>query len=272
MPETAQVIAGRCTTVFEEAREQRGSAAVERTGSAREQRGSAATERAGSIREQERHGDMIVLIKPDNTVLVHDAEGYQPVAWLTRPESVTVTGDTVAARDGEQSLTVTVHESRVRGRRRLGEAGLPVGECPHCENELLRTDGSVSCPDCETSYPIPRDATVLDDRCVDCGLPRVRVRRGCSLVCCPDCDSLTDRVREAFDRQWDCPDCDGKLRVLYRGGILLGCDRYPDCEAAYSFPTGTHDGECDCGLPRFETPTGPRCLDSGCESDSGPAG
>ena len=242
MTDQVHVIAGRCTTVFE-----------------------------GS-REQEQHGEMLVVVKPDNTVLVHDADGYQPVAWLTRPDSVTVTGDTVAARGGDQSLTVTVHDSRAHGRHQISDAGLPVGDCPDCGDELLRTDGSIACPTCETASPIPRDATVLDDRCSDCGLPQVRVQRGCSLVCCPDCDSLTDRVREAFDRQWDCPDCEGHLRVLYRGGILLGCDRYPDCEVAYSFPTGTHDGTCDCGLPVFETASGRRCLDSGCASqDSGVA-
>jgi DNA topoisomerase-1 len=242
MPEQAHVIAGRCTTVFE-----------------------------GS-REQEQHGDMIVLIKPDDTVLVHDAEGYQPVAWLTRPDSVTVTCETVAARDGEQSLTVTIHDTRAHDDQPLGEAGVPVGECPDCDGELLRASGKLSCPDCETAYPIPRDTTVLEDSCSDCGLPRVRVQRGCSLVCCPDCDSLTDRVRSAFDRQWDCPECSGELRVLYRGGLLLGCDRYPDCEVAYSFPTGMHDGRCSCGLPAFETASGRRCLDSECDSPLPEAG
>ncbi len=235
MPDTAHVIAGRCTAVFE------------------------------GTREQEHCGDLIVLVKPDNTVLVHDADGYQPVAWLTRPDSVTVAGGTVAASDGEQSLTVTVHDASARTAHTLGHAGLPVGECPECDTDLLRGDGTLSCLDCETAVPIPRDATVLDDTCSECGLPRVRVRRGCSLVCCPDCESLTERVREGFDRQWGCPDCDGQLRVLYRGGLLLGCDRYPDCETAYSFPTGIHDGTCGCGLPVFETASGRRCLDSGCK-------
>ena len=52
MPDSAHVIAGRCTTVFEETREQRGSATEQRTGLAR---------------EQEQHGDMIVLAKSDST-------------------------------------------------------------------------------------------------------------------------------------------------------------------------------------------------------------
>ena len=50
MPDAAHVIAGRCTTVFEGTREQRGSA----------------TE-TGLACDQERHGDMLVLIKPDST-------------------------------------------------------------------------------------------------------------------------------------------------------------------------------------------------------------
>jgi DNA topoisomerase-1 len=236
MSDTAQVLAGRCTTIFE------------------------------GTREREQHGDMIVLVKPDGTVLVHDADGYQPVAWLTRPESVTVTGDTVAASDGDQSLRVTVHETHARGQYPVSAAGVPVGECPDCETTLVRGGGSLSCPDCESSHPVPADATVLAERCADCGLPQVRVRRGCSFVLCPDCDSLTERVRAAFDREWDCPDCDGQLRVLYRGGLLLGCDEYPDCEVAYGFPRGTHDGACACGLPAFEHGGQCRCLDSTCET------
>jgi DNA topoisomerase-1 len=68
MPEATNVIAGRCTTAFE------------------------------GPREQEQYGDMIVLAKPDGTVLVHDADGYQPVAWLTRASTVTVGTETVNGR------------------------------------------------------------------------------------------------------------------------------------------------------------------------------
>ncbi|MFT4957579.1 MAG: DNA topoisomerase-1, partial [Halobacteriales archaeon] len=31
---------------------------------------------------------VVVVVKADNTVLVHDAEGYQPVAWITRADVV----------------------------------------------------------------------------------------------------------------------------------------------------------------------------------------
>jgi len=33
---------------------------------------------------QEYRGRVTTIVKPDNTILVHDTDGYQPVAWLTR--------------------------------------------------------------------------------------------------------------------------------------------------------------------------------------------
>lgn len=231
------VIAGRCTTTFE------------------------------GTRDRRQHGDVLVVVKPDRTVLVHDASGYQPVAWLTRAESVTVGSETVTASDGDQSLEVTVHEAYARAQYPASEAGIPLGECPDCQGSLVRTRGSVSCPDCSTSHSLPSKAVVLEESCHECGLPRIRVERGASFVVCldPGCESLDERVRAAFDREWNCPDCDGDLRVLRRGGLLLGCEHYPDCDTGYSFPAGIHEGACSCGLPVFETSTGRRCLDSSCE-------
>jgi len=235
MPETAHVITGRCTTVFE------------------------------GTREQEQHGDVLVIVKPDGTVLVHDVDGYQPVAWLTRASSVTVTDDRVTATDGGETLEVRIHETYARSQHPAGEAGTPVGECP-CGGTLVRS-GNVTCPDCDAEYGVPADATVLEDTCKDCDLPLFRVERGETFEVCLDrsCDSLDDRIREAFDREWDCRECGGDLRVLRRGGLILGCEEYPDCETGYAFPTGVHSGRCDCGLPTFETTTGTRCLDSTCE-------
>ena len=240
MPASTRVIAGRCTTEFD-----------------------------GS-RDRTQRGDVLVVVKPDGTVLVHDASGYQPVAWLTRADTVAVEPETVTATDGDQSLTVTVHDEYARSRYRSNEAGTPVGTCPDCKASLVRSGGGVSCPDCDDSYSLPADATVLEERCPDCGLPQFRAQRGQSFEVCLDyeCESLDDRVRAAFDRAFDCPDCGENLRVLRRGGLLLGCDAYPDCETSFSFPVGRHDGTCGCGLPVFETPTDRRCLDGGCQADS----
>lgn len=242
MSEYTHVLAGTCTTLFD-----------------------------GTGSESEQHGDVVVVVKPDGTTLVHDADGYQPVAWLTRPESVTVGADAVLARDGDQALEVTVHEAHARGRYPTTAAGRPVGGCPACDSRLVCSGDTVSCPGCGDGYTLPARATVLEETCEECGLPRIRAERGYSFVVCldRDCESLDERVRAAFDREWNCPDCDGDLRVLRRGGLLLGCENYPDCETGFSFPSGTHDGTCSCGLPAFETPTGRRCLDGSCEEMGG---
>ncbi|TKX78584.1 DUF91 domain-containing protein, partial [Halorubrum sp. SD626R] len=59
-------------------------------------------------RSRSYRGRVVVLIKPDDTTLVHDADGYQPVAWLTRPESVVVEGD-VAGGD-RKARAVALHD------------------------------------------------------------------------------------------------------------------------------------------------------------------
>lgn len=232
-----QLIAGRCTTVYE------------------------------GTRDRTQHGDAVVVVKPDDTVLVHDASGYQPLAWLTRADAVTVTDGAVVAQDGDQSLQVTVEETYARESYPASDAGVPVGDCPDCDGTLVRTSGSVACPDCPGSYSLPAGSTVLSESCSDCGLPLFRVERGATFELCvdPGCESLDERVRERFDREWGCPNCDGDLRVLRRGGLLLGCERYPDCETGFSFPAGRHVDGCDCGLPVFETPSGRRCLDRECD-------
>jgi len=211
-------------------------------------------------------GDVLVVCKPDNTVLVHDADGYQPVAWLTRPAAVTVAGDRVEATDGDRRLRVEILDPVEQGRYPASEAGRPVADCPACDGVLVHTGPAVRCGDCGDSYGVPADATVGEGTCDDCGRPTMTVSRGRELRVCLDrsCDPLVDRVRAAFDREWDCPDCGTALRVLKRGGLLLGCDDYPDCEASFSFPAGEVVDHCDCGLPVFETATGTRCLDSGC--------
>ena len=213
-------------------------------------------------------GRVVTLVKPDNTVLVHDAEGYQPVAWLTRPERLSLTRDPVwlVAVDGDETLRlqaerdvdVTAHDST--------PAGVPVGRC-RCGGSLVRARGEVVCLDCDERFSLPNGATVIDDSC-DCGLPRMRVERGDAFELCVDyeCESLTDAVTERFDSEWSCPACDGDLEILRRGGLIAGCEQYPDCETGFAVPDGTVIGECECGLPTFDTSAGSRCLDSGCRA------
>jgi len=236
MHDGTRVMAGECTTVFE-----------------------------GS-REREQRGDVVVLVKPDNTVLVHDADGYQPVAWLTRAESVAVEDGVVTARDGTEFLRVVAHEEHGSARFPASTAGVPVADCPHCAGTLVRARGEVACTTCDAGYGVPSDATVTGGRCADCGLPTMRVERGRAFELCldRDCESLDDHVRAAFDREWDCPDCDGELRIIRRGGLLAGCEQYPACDTGFSVPAGVVVDDCDCGLPVFETAGGRRCLDTTC--------
>lgn len=218
---------------------------------------------------QER-GAVVVLAKPDGTVLVHDRAGYRPVAWLTRAESVSWEneGDTpvLEAVDNGRHLRITCHARHGRGRYLASRSGAPVGPCPDCGGVLVHARGEVTCVGCTTAYSIPSDAEVLEASCGTCGLPRMAVERGATFEVCVDrqCESLDDLVRQRFDRTWECPSCGGDLRVLRRGGLLLGCEHYPDCETGFSFPVGSVKGSCECGLPSFATASGSRCLDAGC--------
>jgi DNA topoisomerase-1 len=222
-------------------------------------------------------GHVVVVVKPDRTTLVHDATGYQPAAWLTRPDDLTVTDDgdsvRVVARDGERRLVVESHAVAGRATLPVSPAGVPVGEAPPDHPEaagpLVRVDGAVVALDSGTRYPLVAGATTLDATCRDCGLPLMRAERGAAFEVCVDrsCESLDDAVRDRFDRAWTCPDCGDDLRIRRRRGRLLaGCDGHPDCETAFSVPAGVVAGDCDCGLPAFETATGRRCLDGTCDA------
>lgn len=238
MPETIRVLAGDCTAVYDDGGDRR-----------------------------EHRGRVLVVVKPDGTVLVHDARGYQPVAWLTRAAEVSCRGEfAVTARDGDQRLHVAVHSEDSFSRLQVSAAGTPVGECPDCAGPLVHANGRVSCPDCGERYGLPQGATVQDEEC-ECGLPRLRVERGVPLDVCLDrrCEPLDDAVADEFDGEWDCPDCGGALEVYRDGSIRAGCFE-TDCDVGYTIPRGTVVDRCDCGLPAFETPTGRRCLDRGCKA------
>jgi len=242
MSETIRVFAGDCTTTFE------------------------------GDRARTHRGRVAVVVKPDRTVLVHDADGYQPVAWLTRPDSLTVETDAggfgLVARADDQVLRVVANESSGWVEYPVTEAGVPVGSHPETGEPLVRVGGAVVGLDSGARFPLPAGATVLDDTCEDCGLPTIRAEAGAAFEICLDrsCESLDDAVRERFDRTWTCPDCGSDLRIIRRGGRLLaGCDAYPDCETAFAIPAGVVVDECACGLPVFETARGRRCLDATCE-------
>ncbi|SDR43990.1 endonuclease NucS domain-containing protein [Natronobacterium texcoconense] len=221
---------------------------------------------------EEYRGRMTTIVKPDNTVLVHDTDGYQPVAWLTRADSVSSDrsdGFTLVAKKDSQRLRIAAHDQDGFANYPASAAGPLVGTCPDCSGALVRSKG-VHCVDCGDRYGVPADATIRDDAAnCECGLPRMRVERGLAFNVCldRDCESLDEAVTEAFDREWNCPepDCDGDLRILRRGGLIAGCEHYPDCDTGFAIPAGVVDGECGCGLPTFDTGGETRCLDATCE-------
>jgi len=252
---------------------------------------------AGDCRVEERgsrdavhRGRVVVLVKPDDTVLVHDADGYQPVAWLTRADSVSVATDpdettalpdtepahpptdggangfVVEAQTDDRSLRIVARREARIAHHRSEPAGTPAGECPECDGPLVRSRDAIRCLVRDLAHPLPAGLTVTGERCPDCERPRVSVNRGATFEVCADrtCEPLDAAVRERFDRAWNCPACGAPLRILRRGGLIAGCDRYLDCETGFAIPAGVTAGECPCGLPAFQTASGRRCLDASC--------
>lgn len=227
--------------------------------------------RFDGTRDRTVRGRVVVVLKPDNTVLVHDIDGYQPVAWLTRPETLSVTRDPLwlLASDGDETLRIEAAGEVSVAEHEATGAGTPVGTC-HCDGQLIRTGDRTVCLQCDATFGLPSGASTTDSTC-DCGLPTFRIDRGERFELCldRDCGSLLGAVRERFDREWDCPNCAAELRIRRRGGLIAGCERYPDCDTGFAVPDGTVADECECGLPVFETATGRRCLDTGCSVDDG---
>lgn len=218
--------------------------------------------------DQTQDGEVVAVVKPDNTVLVHDAGGYQPAAWLTRADAVQVERDDggfrLRARKGGDTLSLS-GQSVGHAEFSVSPSGPRVGTCPTCDAALVRERGAVTCIGCADSYPLPRDATLTDDTCEDCGLPTLSVERGDHFEVCLDrtCESLDDVVRDRFADEWACPDCGEPLSIERNRGLRATCD---DCGRSHVIPSGIVGDPCACGLPTFETTDGPRCLDPSCEA------
>lgn len=213
-------------------------------------------------------GHVTCLVKPDDTVLIHDVEGYQPAAWLTRPDALIVTRDplTIDAKDGDRTLRAVFHDVTTEAVVPASPAGVPVGTHPD-GGPLVLSRGDVVDVATGQRWAVPPDATVTDEACEDCGLPTFAVERGAAFEVCIDweCDPLFDRVEAAFDRVWHCPDCGDDLRIVKRNTIMVGCDAYPDCDVGFGMPRGVVAGTCDCGLPVFDLGDRVRCLDPSCD-------
>jgi DNA topoisomerase-1 len=238
MEDAIRVIAGRCT-VWHEADEQ-----------------------------SESEGEVVVLVKPDNTVLVHDVSGYRPAEWLTRADSVQLSLSAgsfeLRARADGETLEVT-GEDPALSEFPATAAGPSVGTCPECGGSMVRAAGEVSCLGCGATYPLPRNATVTDSTCETCGLPTISLTRGTDLEVCLDreCEPIDAAVRTAFAGEWTCRTCGTDLDIDRARTLGAQC---PACETHYPIPDGTVAGTCECGLPWFETDHGGRCLDPECSA------
>ncbi len=124
-------------------------------------------------------GHVVALVKPDDTVLVHDRGGYSPAVWLTRATSVDIDHDgqpRITAVDGDQRLTVRFHHLDERGAYSVGIAGITVGPSDTADRmgRYVRRRDSVVDVTTGDRYAIDRVATVLDRSCT-CGLPLIRI-------------------------------------------------------------------------------------------------
>lgn len=241
MQDAIRVLAGECTVTFD-----------------------------GNETKAER-GEVVTVVKPDNTVLVHDADGYQPAAWLTRADVVRYARDAdgfrIVAGKGGQQLEIESHAEHGDAHYPASPAGEPVGECPTCGGVFVRGSSGVTCVGCRATYSIPRDANVLDAVCGECGLPTFRVERGYGVEVCldPSCQTIAESVRETIEERddeprWRCG-CGGELRVERRRGLRTICE---ECGDIYAIPRGVLAGSCDCGRPSIRTGNGVRCLATDC--------
>ncbi|MFB6134466.1 MAG: DUF91 domain-containing protein [Halanaeroarchaeum sp.] len=212
-------------------------------------------------------GTVVALVKPDNTVLVHDVDGYQPMAWLTRADAVQVErndgGFRLRARKSGETLSISGADV-AHAEFAASPSGPRVGTCPTCTNTLVRQRGAITCVGCGESYPLPRDAVLTDDTCEACGLPTLSVERGAHFEVCLDreCESIDAVVRDRFAEEWSCPTCDGTLDIERNRGLRATCGR---CDRSHPIPSGIAGDRCECGLPTFETRAGVGCLDPECE-------
>lgn len=212
-------------------------------------------------------GAVLILYKPDDTVLVHDADGYQPAAWLTRADTVRVTrtddGFELFATKDDATLHIESHTTTGDRYYPSSPAGPPTGACPTCPGTLIETTAAIVCTACRHQYQIPRDATIADDPCPDCGLPLMTVERGATFELCTDhsCDALADVVADQFDTAWPCPNCGSPTTIDDTRGVCATCTA---CDTTVSVPRGTIIGECPCGMPLFASADATRCFDPDC--------
>ena len=127
----------------------------------------------------------------------------------------------------------------------------------------------IQCDHCKAEYKLPRKASITNEKCNKCGLPKARLPYVYDLLICIDrsCESMDEIIKNKFESEgWKCTECGSPLIVIRRKGLVVGCSNYyKGCKTAYKFPDGVIIGKCErCGLPKFKLKTKTRCLNSKC--------
>jgi DNA topoisomerase-1 len=201
--------------------------------------------------------EMTAQLEDDMRAIAEGAKNYEEV--------------TDESREMLETIFEELHDSREEIGEHLREsmkADKTLGPCPECGDDLLvrrskRGSYFVGCdgyPDCQYTLPLPSqgEPTVLDERCAEHDLRRVKMLAGRSTYVhgCPRCKA--EEAEETDDQIIGaCPECGdeegaasetprgeggetaeagGELAIkqLRSGSRLVGCTRYPDCE--YSLP------------------------------------
>lgn len=96
--------------------------------------------------------------------------------------------------------------------------------------------GCSNYPECKVTYSLPRNATILKDKCEKCGLPMIaygnkKQRR----VACLDSNCGKEKQTEEVEYVGKCPEC-GKNLIIRSGryGDFAGCEGFPKCRFTVS--------------------------------------
>lgn len=114
-----------------------------------------------------------------------------------------------------------------------------VGDC-NCGGKLVKRNGRygkfVGCtnyPDCNVTYSVPRNASIIKKKCEICGLPMIAAGKGKNrqeMCLDPNCGKDTTKKYEPKEVGL-CPKC-GKplLKRSGRFGEFVGCSNFPRCK------------------------------------------
>ncbi|MFB0560929.1 MAG: DEAD/DEAH box helicase [Candidatus Lokiarchaeia archaeon] len=166
-----------------------------------------------------------------------------------------------------------IQRPEIRKKEKIAEPPkLAVGICKICGDGLSQEDNKIICKECGTTYKLPRNGQLTDQKCSKCGLPKFKANYVFPIQACIDrsCENADNVIQRKFnDMNLKCPNCDGSLVFLRRRGLIAGCENYyKGCRTAFKLPTTgvLLNQKCPkCNLPLVKLKTKTRCLNTKCE-------